>query len=151
MLTRSSPPRKTLKTFISEVTMPSLTLRITSKRAYMSLCCEWVQCIFACGLGLVHCENLNKGRITGPFVPVGVGEEAMSDARMLSLIVLVKMGRGVSMAKQSRNHNLCNAPVLRGAITSHDGSFIYFLSTEFSNAQLFKILELPSPRKTLQW
>lgn len=39
----------------------------------MSLRCgRWVQTILACGLGLVQCENLNKGRTTGPCVTVDV-------------------------------------------------------------------------------
>lgn len=37
----------------------------------MSLRCgRWFQIILACVLGLVQCENLNKGRATGPCVTV---------------------------------------------------------------------------------
>ena len=51
--------------------MPAPTFLITSKTANISLRCgRWVQIILAWGLGLVQCENLNKGRVTGPCVPI---------------------------------------------------------------------------------
>ncbi len=64
--------------------MPIPTFRITSNTANMSLRCgKWVQIILPCGLGLVQCENLNKGRVTGPcdaVDAVDTDEGAMSDA-----------------------------------------------------------------------
>lgn len=86
MLTRSSPPEMSFTTFVSETTLPSPTLRITSNTANMSLrCCRWVQITLTRGLGLVACENLNKGRIIGPCVTVDAvdaDEGGMSDARI---------------------------------------------------------------------
>ena len=83
-LTRSSPPRISLRTFLSEMTMPIPTFRITSKTAKMSLRCgRWVQIILAFGLGLVQCENLNKERVTGPRTPIDAVDNdagAMLDA-----------------------------------------------------------------------
>lgn len=79
--TRSSPPRTSLSTLVSEATIPVPTFLITSKTANMSLRCgRWVQIIFAWGLGLVQWENLYKGRATGPcFIVDAVDrdEEAM--------------------------------------------------------------------------
>ena len=102
--TRSSPPRTSLSTLVSEATIPVPTFLITSKTANMSLRCgRWVQIIFAWGLGLVQWENLNKGRATGPCVTVDKDEEAMPCRWLLPLLAQVRMGYGPSVWWQS-NH-----------------------------------------------
>ena len=71
MLTMSSPPRLSFRTLVSETSLPVVTFRITSNTANISLRCgRWVQTILAPGLGLVQCENLKRGRATGPCATV---------------------------------------------------------------------------------
>ena len=96
ILTRSSPPRTTLRTFISDATLPVPTFLIASNTANMSLPCgRWVQIIFAWGLGLVQYENLNKGRAAGPCVTVDTvdaDEGAIGSAGLLSFHTQTKTG-----------------------------------------------------------
>ena len=131
ILTRSSSPRTSFKTFVSETTMPFPSFRTTSNTANMSLRCgRWVQIILACGLGLVQCENLNKGRATGPCVAVDAvdtDEGAMSDA---AIAAPACAGEGRSQHRPFNDKvikvaNLCNASFLRCAMRNHDGICCY--------------------------
>ena len=69
---------------------------MTSNTANMSLRCgRWVQIILARGLGVVQCENLNKGRVTGPCVTVDAvdtDEGAMSEAEITATSYASKDG-----------------------------------------------------------
>ena len=98
----------------------------------MSLRCgRWVQIILACGLGLVQCENLNKGRATGPCVAVDAvdtDEGAMSDA---AIAATTCAGKGRSQRRPFNDNDkaikvasLYNAsflPCAMRAYGNHDG------------------------------